>query len=253
MNARTWFAIVAVVIGVVQPVAAQDDPPGLVAKSYTIDVTPGEVLEFETALREHLAAGVVNHDPWAWYTWQVVVGQDFGQYIIRSNGHQWQEFDARAELDRLARADLMATVARHVSSISSTLDSFEPAISNWPADLERPSLVEVTRYELIHGGTRDFLAAVEKIHRAVLDKDPSRYYGWLTTVTGADGPTMTLAVPHANWAAFEPNQPPLWKIVEEVYGETEARSIRDAIERTINSTSSSVLKLREDLSYEPKE
>jgi hypothetical protein len=253
MRALKRFAIVAVVIGVVQPSAAQDDAPGLVAKSYTIDVTPAEVLQFEAALREHLAAGAVNHDPWAWYTWQVVVGQDFGRYVVRSNGHHWREFDARAELDRLARADLMATVARHVVSISSVLDSFEPAISNWPADLERPSLVAVTRYELTFGGSREFVTAVEKIHRAVLDKDPSRHYGWLTTVAGAAGPTMTLAVPHASWSDFEPTQPPLWSIVEQVYGESEARSIRDTIERTIRSAQISVLMLREDLSYEPKE
>jgi hypothetical protein len=253
MRALKRFAMVAAVIGVVQPIAAQDDAPGLVAKSYTIDVKPAEVLQFEAALREHLAAGVVNHDPWAWHTWQVIIGQDFGQYIIRSNGHQWRGFDARAELDRLARADLMATVARHATSISSTLDMFEPALSNWPADLERPALVAVTRYELTYGGTRDFVAAVEKIHRAVLDRASSRHYGWLTTVNGSEGPTMTLAVPHANWSDFEPSQPPLWQIVEQVHGEAEAQSVRDTIERTIRSTSSSVLKLREDLSYEPKE
>jgi hypothetical protein len=127
----------------------------------------------------------------------------------------------------------------------------EPAISNWPVDLERPSLVAVTRYELTFGGARDFVAAVEKVHRAVLDRAPSRHYAWLTTVNGSDGPTMTLAVPHASWSDFEPARPALWQIVEDVYGEAEARSIRDAIERTIRSTSSSVLKLREDLSSVP--
>lgn len=253
MRACKWIVMIVAMIGTALPAVAQVDPPGLVAKSFTIDVKPSEVLAFETALREHLVAGVAHRDPWAWHTWQVIVGQDFGQYIIRSNGHRWQEFDARADLDRLARADLMATVARHTSSISSALDMFEPAISNWPADLERPAYVAVTRFQLKVGGTRDFLAAVEKVHRAVAEREPTRHYGWLTTVSGSNGPTMMLAVPHADWSDFEPARPPLWDIVGDVYGEAEAQSIRDAIERSVSSVSDFVLMLREDLSYEPKE
>jgi hypothetical protein len=252
MRVCNWFAMVAVVTGVALPAAAQVELPGLMTKSFTIDVEPGEVLQFEAALREHLTAGVANQDPWAWYTWQVIVGQDFGQYIVRSHGHQWQEFDARAELDRLGRADFLATVAGHTKSIASTIEKFEPKISNWPPDLERPALVSATRYELTFGGVRGFVAAVEKLHRAVAEKDPERHYAWLTTVSGSEGPTMILAVPRENWADFEPSQPPLWEIVEQVYGEAEAQEIRDTIGRAVRSTSSSVLRLREDLSYEPK-
>jgi hypothetical protein len=252
MRVFNWLAMVAVVTGVVLPAAAQVEPPGLMTKSFTVDVEPGEVLQFEAALREHLTAGVVNDDPWAWYTWQVIVGRDFGQYIVRSHGHHWQEFDARAELDRLDRADFMATVAGHTTSIASTIERFEPTISNWPPDLERPALVSATRYDLTFGGVREFVAAVEKLHRAVAEKAPERHYAWLTTVSGSEGPTMTLAVPRANWADFEPRQPPLWDIVAEVYGEAEAQSIRDTIGGAVRSTSSSVLRLREDLSYEPE-
>ena len=253
MHTRTWFVVIAMVMWVAVPAAAQVDPAGLLAKSYTISVEPGAVLQFETALREHLSAGVMNQDPWAWYTWQVVNGQNFGQYIVRSHGHDWQDFDERTELDRLARADLLATVAVHATSIASTIERFEPSISNWPTDSGRPALVEVTRYELTSGGVNDFVAAVEKIHRAVAEKDPTRHYGWLTTVNGSEGPIMALAVPHDSWADFEPGQPPLWTIVGEVYGEAGATSIRETIERTIRSSSSFVLMLREDLSYEPKE
>lgn len=253
MRARQWFAVVALGIGITMPAAAQVGPPGLVAKSFTIKVEPSQVLEFEAALREHLAAGVVNRDPWAWHTWQVINGRDFGQYIVRSHGHHWRDFDARDALDALDRADFLATVAGHTKSIAATIDRLEPTISNWPADLGRPALVEVTRFELTHGGVQEFVAALAKIHSALSEKDPTRHYGWLTTVNGSDGPTMTLAVPHANWADFEPRQPALWTLLEEAYGEAEAQSIRATIEGCIRGTSSSILKLREDLSYEPKE
>lgn len=233
------------------PAVAQDEDPGLISKVFRITVDPGDALHFETAFREHLKLGVKNNEPWAWYTWQMVNGPDLGQYVVRSHGHRWRDFDEREQHNRLDRADFMATVAPHITSISSTLETVEPALSNWPADRGRPALVEMTRFKLEFAAVQDFVAAVEKLHEAVIEKDPSRHYVWFSTINGSTGPTMTLAIPHDDWADFEPEEQPLWELVSQVYGEAEAQAIRQAIGRAVRSSISYVLQLREDLSFEP--
>jgi hypothetical protein len=234
-------------------VFAQGDDGGRVAKVYRMKVKPGDALHFETAFREHLKLGAQNGEPWAWFTWQIVNGQEFGQYVVRSHGHRWQDFDVRAQHNRLDAANFMATVAPHVHSLSSTIEVVEPAISNWPADRGRPALVAMTRFDLEYTAVQDFVTAVEKIHEAVVEKDPSRHYVWFSTVNGSDGPTMALAIPHENWADFEPNEKPLWELIAEAYGESEAQTLRETIGGAVRGESTYVLQLREDLSYEPPE
>jgi hypothetical protein len=230
---------------------AQEESPGLVSKIHLVIVEPGDTLEFEAAFREHLQLHKANNDPWSWHTWQIVNGEHFGQFLIRSHGHNWKDFDEHAEARRLDLADFMTHVAPHIEKISSTLEVLEPSISNWSDEDSRPELVEMTRFWLHYGASDDFLEVVQKIHRAVRSKDPSADYAWSTTVNGSEGPTMTLAVPLSGWADYADNdEASVWEILEEVYGVDEGKALRDKLGRSIRSQKSSVIQFRADLSYE---
>jgi hypothetical protein len=235
----------------VAPSSAQEPPPGLITKSYALDVKPGAFLTFESAYREHLRWHAKNEDGWAWNAWQVVNGAHLGRFLLLSHGHSWEDFDSDPDMRASEWADFLTHVAPHLENLSSTLQTFEPTLSNWPADAPQPRLVEITEFELSFDGFREFRSAIAKIHDAVVEKDPDRHYGWFSTLNGSSGLTMTLAVPHATWADLAPEEPPLWTLVAEVYGEAGANEIRTAIAATVNRQQSYIVRYREDLSYQP--
>jgi len=245
---------VAAALIVMTPAAtAQDVSPAVVAKWHLVITKPGESLQFENSYREHLKVSAANHDPWAWNTWQIVNGENLGQYVILTSNHTWEDLDRHSQASRLRMADLFANVFPHVQSISSTLEAVEPSLSNWNESSARPELVEITVFKLKYDRTLEFFEALSKMHKAVTAKDPTRQYAWFSSVNGSDGPTMKLAIPHRNWAGFYREGPSVWELLEQVYGEQGAAEIRETIGASIRQEQSYVLQHREDLSYSPEE
>lgn len=245
------LVITALLLFAAFPLAAQEEPAGLISKSYTMDVKPGSFLQFEDAYRQHLQWHEKNSDGWAWNTWQVVNGANLGRYLLLSHGHRWADFDSDPAMRQSEWADLLTHVAPHLEDMSSSLETYEPALSNWPAESTQPELVEITEFELSFDGFRDFRAAIAKIRQAVVSKDATRHYAWFSTLNGSDGPEMTLAVPHSSWSDLEPREPPLWSLVTEVLGEQEAAAMRGVISTTVRQQTSYIVRYREDLSYHP--
>jgi hypothetical protein len=249
---RTLVTTLAVLLlASAAPAAAQQEAPGVVAKWHLVIAKPGEALQFENSYREHLKLHAANNDPWAWNTWQIVNGQNLGQYVILSPNHTWQEFDRHEQASRMDMADLTANVLPYVQTISSTLEAVEPAISNWTEESAQPKLVEIMVFKLKYDRTRQFYEAAKKLHQAVIDHDPTRQYAWFTTVNGSDGPKMMLAIPHENWAAMKREGPSVWQLLEQAYGTDGAEKVRSAIESSIRSQHSYILEHRADLSYVP--
>ena len=251
MSRINLVIITALLAVAVAPVGAQEEPAGLISKSFTVDVKPDSFLQFEDAYRQHLQWHEKNGDGWAWNTWQVVNGANLGRYLLLSHGHRWADFDADAAMRQSEWADLLTHVAPLLEDMSSSLETFEPALSNWPVELAQPQLVEITEFELSFDGFRDFRAAIAKIRQAVVERDAARHYAWFTTLNGSDGPEMTLAVPRSSWSEFEPRETPLWSLVTDVYGEEEAETIRGVIATTVRRQQSYIVRYREDLSFRP--
>jgi hypothetical protein len=53
------------------------------------------------------------------------------------------------------------------------------------------------------------------------------------------------------WRELEARQPPLWSLVEQLYGSDAAAALERTIGSTVRSISNSVVAYREDLSYQP--
>ena len=251
MRAIRCLIIVVALVFAAQPLMAQDEGPGLITKSFKVVVKFDRFLQFEDAYRQHLQWHQKNNDPWAWHTWQIVNGEDLGQYLMLSHGHRWHDFDFASAMRESEWADFYTHIAPHLTSMSSSLETFEPTISNWPAELDRPGLVEMSSFELTYDGFRAFRQAITRIHKAVVEKDPERHFAWFTTVNGSNGPEMTLAIPHADWASFGAEEKPLWSLIEEAYGPDEVTALQKAIGNSIRSQKTFVIDYREDLSYQP--
>ena len=246
--------IALMVLAVAAPLMAQEEgkPPMTVAKNHFIDVSPGQALEFEEAYKGHIQWHANMNDTWYWHTWQVVNGENFGQYIIRTGGHQWSDWDEHAEFSKEDGAHFWKNVAGFVQDISSVMVVSNMEISNWTEDYGLPTMVEVTVFHIKGEYSRAFYSAVEKLHEAIVEKEMPFTYLWSSVASGSDGPTMILAFPYKSWADIGAAMGvPFWKMVEEVYGDFETDVLRKMVSKSVASQENFIAAYREDMSYNP--
>ena len=135
-----WFASIApFVVLLAVPGAAQQEA-GTLAQEYWMKVKPGMGAEFEKGYRAH-NEWHRNNDAWPWETWQILVGENVGSYVIRTGGHDWADFDANAQTLADGGNDFANNVIGSVESINSRVVNFLPEASSWPQGMERPPLV----------------------------------------------------------------------------------------------------------------
>lgn len=247
---RTLFLIGAIALLALPAVAMRE--PGTLARTYFVKAKPSMVQQFEAAYKRHIAWHRQQRDTWTWHTWQVETGEQFGQYVIRTPGHHWEDFDARGEFNAADEAHWVANVAQYVESVSSTIVAYRPDLSRWPEG-EIPALASVFQFHLNYGGSQEFDYAIKKIYQAIEKSHWPGHYSLLSVVSGSEVPTSIVVIPHRNWAAMKAPEKPLWTMIEEVYGRQEAQRLRDLFAKTVHCERSFMVRFRSDLSYQPAE
>jgi hypothetical protein len=241
------FVVVSVLL-LALPVVGQEEP-GTLAQRYFVKVKPGDVLQFEEAAKRHMECHRQNNDPWRWDTWQAVSGEDLGLYVYRSPGHHWEDFDGHAAIEEACMPDWLANVAQHTKSISGHIDNYRPEVSRWPEGEEQVPLVSVVSFRV--SSSRDFNYVIKKFHQAVEKTNSPLHYAWFDLVNGGEVPTLTLVLPHKNWADAKLPEKSGWPMMEEAYGRQEAEKLRKLVNKIILSESTWMLQYRADLSYIP--
>jgi len=247
-----WFAIIAtLVVLLAVPVAAQQES-GTLAQEYWMKVKPGMGGEFEKGYRAH-NEWHRNNDAWPWETWQILVGENVGSYVIRTGGHDWADFDANAQTLADGGKDFGDNVIGSVESINSRVVNLLPEASSWPEGMDRPALVTVLEYRIRYSVAADFLHAIRKINQGLKKSaSPSRRAAWFEVIRGGtEEPTYVLVFPHQGWSDMKAPPKPFWVRVEEVFGRQEADNLRAVYRKAIVSRSSLILAYRPDLSSVP--
>ncbi len=252
MRRATLTCFAAALVLAALPAAA--DEPGMardeiVVMTYVIQVRPDSVLQFEDAVKAHMAMHAEAGDPYGMTVYQEVLGDHMGTYVLRSFPRHWSDFDDEMEIPG-DRKDVMSNIVPLTEHAASHMSAFMPEISNWPEDLH-PRFVEVDAFRLDYGAVDDFFYAVRKIDAAIKEKSPDMHYAWDRILLGGGGPEFVLAFPHDSWADFARPDPPLEKILDEVYGETEAQMLWKMIGDGIEEEHDMVFVMRPDLSYMP--
>ena len=243
------FVVVSVLL-LALPAMAQDEP-GTLARAFFLTIKPGMTQQFEEAYKQHIAWHRQQNDTWEWHTWQYETGERLGQYLVRTPGHHWEDFDAQAEFSAADTADFSAGAGQYVSSTSSTFSRLLPKVSRWPEGDAMPAFVEVLTFRLRYGASREFNYAIKKINEAINKSDWPVHYAWLTTVSGGQLGTYILVLPHKNWADFKDPEKSFPAMLEEVYGRVEAGKVLKALTKSVLSESSQIARFRPDLSYIP--
>ncbi len=246
------FLVVLSLLLLALPVLAQDEP-GNLARAFFLTIKPGMTQQFEAAYKQHIAWHRQQNDTWEWHTWQYETGAQLGQYLVRTPGHHWEDFDAHAEFSAADTADFSAGAGQYVESVSSTFSRVLPKVSRWPEGDAMPAFVEVLTFRLRYGAGREFNYAIKKINEAINKSDWPVHYAWLTTVSGGKLGTYTLVLPHKNWADYQDPEKSFEAMLEEVYGRVEAEKLLKAFTKSVLSESSQILRFRPELSYTPSQ
>jgi hypothetical protein len=257
MKTFRMFLIVTIVCACAAPLVAQEEekPPPMVAKNYFLTVNPGQGLGFEAAYKGHLEWHASKNDTWYWHTWQIANGKNLGQYIVRTGGHTWADFDEHAAFSAEDSAHFVENVSGYVTKISSNMVVVDPEISRWPEDYGTPTIVSVNVYQFDREYSRAAYHTIKKIHTAIVEEELPITYSWSRVANGDEGPgpTWILVFPYKSWAEYGESGGDLWKLVEEVYGEYEADLFRKLWSKSYAHKETFIAAYREDLSYNPPE
>lgn len=221
------------------------------AQLYRFTPKQGAQADFEAALKSHAQWREQNGDPWSWGVWQVVQGQHLGDFIVRSGGHSWADWDSYMQgFGARGSQKFGADVGPLLASEAGYVEAVDTAMVHWPEGMGTPALVEVIDFHLDPAKANGWWDAIQKFHQAIAQEEPEGYYHLIAyPVAGADG-YGRLVIPHDSWADFEQPDRGLEEIMKAVYGDEEAGEIRDAFQGAIRYSRSMVLQHRPDMSVE---
>ena len=221
------------------------------ARIYFVKVKPGQGAEFAAALNEHVAWRKQAGDPWTWIVHQVVNGKNLGDYVIRSGGHNWADFDDYEEFLRKGAVEFNKTVEPHIKSVSNAITAGDTVNVNWYENPGDVNLISVITYQLKPGHGPAFNQAVNKYHSAIQENNREAYYAFVWNVNGGSGPSVSLVLPYKNWADIQGPDESLRAFMQRVLGEEEAKKLYMDFNGTYTSTESMILRVRRDLSVLP--
>lgn len=247
---RIHRCLVGVSFGLTFALLAEGVPAQNLATTYVMKPNPGSSQALESALRAHSQWREQNGDPWTWHLWQVVNGENVGEFHARSVGHAWAEYDAYNSSDFAVRANdhFNATVAPLLSSVASYITEAHPELSMMPDSETRRGLADVTVYYLKPGHEARFREGVARFREAAPGQGWTGTHVVATHLNGGPGPARSIVVLCPDWAclAGPGTTPP--EVLRGAYGEEEADRLLEAFSASFTHTTSFVAAYRPDLS-----
>ena len=253
MSRIVKLSVFLVALAVALPVLAGDDEPGMLARSYVLDVKSGHEAEFLAGVKKQMEWYKKNDESWHWHLWQYETGPDIGSWIFRSPGHTWEDLDARTGRGAEARAHFMEHVSPHLESLSGVIFESLPALSQWPEDYGEVPMVSLYEFRLHYGMADEFFHTIGKIHGAIQESGWPVDYAWGVTRSGSELGTVWLVVPMKGWADMKGPEKQFDAMLEETLDRPDADAIAESMKRCVRESHTSVARFRPDLSYIPAE
>jgi hypothetical protein len=211
--------------------AAQGEPGNISALEFQ---TPknGMTKQYEEGRKAKAAWHKQQKDPQTLFVLQVLTGEHTGSYIVGQSGQHWADFDKPAVPDVADEEEYSKVVGPYVEKRTAAYFESLPKVSN-PAPEGSARYMSVTSFYIRSGKTDDFRSAIARMYDAQQKTKWPFQYWWMRLANGGPGGTYVLLVDHPNWASFDddPNVKPLRDIPREAFGEQEAMSVIDRLNR----------------------
>ena len=219
-----------------------------VADQWVLWPKPGHTKEFEAAIKEHAAWRKKAGEPFDWLTYQPIVGTDLTYYVIRSDNHQWKDFDTEDAWSIKAKSDdaYEQQVGQYVARVEHYFEETDTAHSQW-VDSPDYKYVSVTSRRL-KGGTRgEMTAALDKIQKAITDEKWPYHYRIAWLVGGDD--RLRIVVPMKSYAEMADPVPSVHAVLVKALGsEDAANSTMKQFSGSFDDFDHTVFAYRRDLS-----
>jgi hypothetical protein len=226
--------------------------PGPLADSWLIWPKEGHRAEFEAALKETLAWRRQAGDPFEWRVFTPSLGEDLGHFVVRSGGHNWQDFDARAAWsEKAGSADHYRRVlGPHVDRIERYVIRLMPEQTYWPESDADYRFFGVTRLTLKSGSGRDVRSALQEMKQAA---EKGKWDGgWaVSSVVGGEG-GLQAVWRFTSWADMADRNPTFAQMVASVLGSEEAATALMArLNTNIESSDYTIYRIRPEFNPAP--
>lgn len=244
------IVLAALTVCLALPTFAADNV-GPIAQLFRVKAKPGHELQLEEGAKAHFEWHRQQGDTWQWETWQLMSGEHYGQFVVRTGFHHWKDFDDHADLSRRDDMDVLARMGDHIESTTVWYTRTRAQSSNLPElDFHFP-LINVITYRVKPGKISEFLHVVDEVHRVLQKANWPHHYIWTQLVAGGEIPEFYLILPLDSWSDLEPPAKPVPAVLEEVLGRQGSETLFDLFVSTVDSHRSEILVRRPDLSYTP--
>jgi hypothetical protein len=253
MNRKHCLSVLGIMLFATCALFAQEK--GTLASIEFQKVKHQNVPQYEAGRKQKAAWHKQQNDPLPLFVWEILSGDNTGTFVVGHFDQHWADYDKPPVTDEADVAEFEKVIGAYVESVVIRYFDYMPKVSNpLDASSDMPSkFSEIVTFHVRSGKESDFRSALMRAHDAAVKTKWPISYGWYELANGGDGGTFVLSLPHKNWADFDdkPEVKPFRDMVKDAFGQAEADSIEDRFDRSIESSTSEIIKFRPDLSYLP--
>ncbi|MGH8213706.1 MAG: hypothetical protein ACREPP_10820 [Rhodanobacteraceae bacterium] len=234
---------------------AADANQMVVSRNYNDTVAPVDQQAYEAGVK---AFNECLHKHGSKYTWTALSHEtgNVYKYSYVIGPYTWADFDAMGATDKDCDATWRSQGNPHLKDETSSFLVDQPDMSHMPTGWNKqpqPPLMSVTYFTLNPGHEANvaFTTAVKQIAAAAMKAKWPYYYRTLKVEGGDEGsPDYILVFPQKSWADYGMEaDPSVWKMLEGVYGKSDADALRKSINDAIKTSSEHIDSYNADLSY----
>ena len=251
MRATKLLAAFAVMLFAFSVVA--QEKPGTIAALEFQKPKNGMETQYENGRKQKAAWHKQQNDPQPLLVWETLTGPDTGTYIVGRVNQHWSDFDKPPIPDQADLEEYNKVVGNYVESVTAMYYESMPKVSNSPSSGMAPKFDEVVTFHVRYGKGSDFRSAISRIYEAAQKTKWPVNFEWYTLASGGRTGTYVLLLPRSSWADFEekPDVKPFRDMLKEAFGQAEADSIVDRIDRSVENETSEIIQFHPELSYLP--
>jgi hypothetical protein len=185
------------------PVGAQEGPAGSIAQVVVVQPHPGHHTAFEQGMARHTQTmSEEAGGTWTWVTFEIVMGERTGQYVVGTYNHAWADFDAQDADPEMARESMQDNITPHVESWTSRMMERVTDISMWDPNEPLAPMYEVITFDVALGGAARFEHFMMRLKQAMEAEGVEGRYSVFRSRLGGTGNQWVVSVPHDDMASF---------------------------------------------------
>jgi hypothetical protein len=251
MMKKLWI-VAGIVLWVACSLGAQEKPGTIAALEFQKPKN-GMVPQYEAGRKQKAAWHKQQNDPQPLLVWEILSGDNTGTYVVGRLGQHWADFDKPPIPDEADLAEFQKVVGGYVDSVVARYYEFMPKVSNPTNDKLPTKFADVLTFYVHYGKDSDFRSAITRVTEGANKTKWPPNYDWYELTSGGLTNVFVLVLPRNSWADFEdkPEVKPFREMLKEAFGQTEADSILERIDTSVQKQTDEIIKFRSDLSYLP--